>query len=183
MADQNQLVIQSLKGADPTMVHQADAPNPVPSIIDAFRSFAQSGDYNPVHLPGTEPKDYLRELALNPDILAKNIDQSSNFNFVNALKLKHMEKLSPTNDFYHMIDDNKKHAGEVLANWNPAEKHVNLDIWSNLGPNKYGPTKIRDLINQVKNEYPEAKTVGGLRETGAREYWNKPDRNIKLKVR
>src|SRR5258706_15561163 len=81
MADQNQLVIQSLKGADPTMVHQPDAPNPVPSIVDAFRSYAQSGDYNPVHLPGTEPKDYLRELLKNPDILAKNIDQASNFNF------------------------------------------------------------------------------------------------------
>ena len=41
--DQNQLVIQSLKGADPTMVHQAPEPNPVPSIVDAFRSFAGGG--------------------------------------------------------------------------------------------------------------------------------------------
>ncbi len=80
--DQNQLVIQSLKGADPTMVHQADAPNPVPSIIDAFRSYLPNPpDLNPVHLPGTEPKDYLRELLQNPDILAKNVNQASNFNF------------------------------------------------------------------------------------------------------
>ncbi len=38
-------------------------------------------DLSPVHLPGTRPADYLRELARNPDILARNIDQASNFNF------------------------------------------------------------------------------------------------------
>src|SRR5882672_12103718 len=88
MAYPNQLIIQSLMGADPSMVHQAPEPNPVPSIVDAFRSFAQSGDYNPIHLPGTEPKDYLKELAHNPDILAKNIDQASNFNFGGITRLR-----------------------------------------------------------------------------------------------
>jgi len=34
-----------------------------------------------VHLPGTKPADYLRELLRNPDILAKNIEQASAFNF------------------------------------------------------------------------------------------------------
>jgi len=40
-----------------------------------------AGPFDPVHLSGTQPKDYLRELSRNPDILAKNIDQASNFNF------------------------------------------------------------------------------------------------------
>lgn len=34
-----------------------------------------------MHLPGTKPKDYLRELYRNPDILAKNIEQASQFSF------------------------------------------------------------------------------------------------------
>src|SRR5260221_8025568 len=119
MADQNQLVIQSLKGADPTMVHQADAPNPVPSIIDAFRSYAQSGDYNPVHLPGTEPKDYLRELAHNPDILAKNIDQASNFNFGGAIKLspisRYLNKYGEDFSHFRMNDDKRGNVGDLHA--------------------------------------------------------------------
>ncbi len=61
------------------MTHQAEQPNPVRPIIDAARGYLQSGDYNPVHNPGTEPKDYLQELLRNPDILAKNIQQAGNF--------------------------------------------------------------------------------------------------------
>ncbi len=64
-----------------TMTHQAEQPNPVRPIIDAARGYLQSGDFNPVHEPGTQPADYLRELARNPDILARNIDQASQFNF------------------------------------------------------------------------------------------------------
>src|SRR5258708_3010352 len=63
------------------MTHQAEQPNPVRPIIDAARGYLQSGDFNPVHDPGTQPADYLRELYRNPDILAKNVQQASNFNF------------------------------------------------------------------------------------------------------
>ncbi len=63
------------------MTHQAEQPNPVRPIVDAARSYLQSGDFNPVHEPGTQPADYLRELFRNPDILAKNVQQASQFNF------------------------------------------------------------------------------------------------------
>ncbi len=63
------------------MTHQAEQPNPVRPIVDAARGYLQSGDYNPLHEPGTQPADYLRELFRNPDILAKNVQQASNFNF------------------------------------------------------------------------------------------------------
>ena len=76
----------SNKAAARMMTHQAEQPNPVRPIVDAVRGYLQSGDYNPVHNPGTEPKDYLRELARDPAILAKNIDQASNFNFGGVMK-------------------------------------------------------------------------------------------------
>src|SRR6267378_6634084 len=63
------------------MTHWPEQPNPVPPIVEAVRRYLQSGDYNPVHEPGTQPADYLRELLRNPDILAKNVDQASQFNF------------------------------------------------------------------------------------------------------
>jgi hypothetical protein len=43
--------------------------------------------FEPVHVAGTKPADYLRELSRNPDILRKNIDQAGNFNFVGGSKL------------------------------------------------------------------------------------------------
>src|SRR5258706_11132416 len=63
------------------MTHQPEQPNPVRPIVDAARGYLQSGDVNPVHELGTQPADYLRELLRNPDILRKNIDQASQFNF------------------------------------------------------------------------------------------------------
>src|SRR5258706_8452485 len=68
------------------MTHRAEQPNPVRPIVDAARGYLQSGDFNPVHNPGTEPKDYLRELARNPAIRAKGIEQASNFNFGGVTK-------------------------------------------------------------------------------------------------
>src|SRR5713101_7212266 len=68
------------------MTHQAEQPNPVPPIVEAVRRYLQSGNYDPVHEPGTQPADYLRELARNPDILAKNIEQASQFNFGGTIK-------------------------------------------------------------------------------------------------
>jgi hypothetical protein len=35
--------------------------------------------FEPVHMAGAKPADYLRELSRNPDILRKNIEQASNF--------------------------------------------------------------------------------------------------------
>ncbi len=75
-----------------SMTHQPEQPNPAQSVLDWLRQFYEThlqADYSPVHLPGTEPKDYLRELAQNPDILAKNIDQASNFaGMAGTLKIK-----------------------------------------------------------------------------------------------
>src|SRR5258707_2055181 len=65
-----------------SMTHQPEQPNSAQPYIDTAQRYLQSGDYDPVHLPGTRPADYLRELSRNPDILAKNIEQAGNFNFV-----------------------------------------------------------------------------------------------------
>src|SRR5258707_9727414 len=68
------------------MTHWPEQPNPVHPIVEAVRKYLQSGDYNPVHEAGTQPADYLRELARNPDILAKNIEQASQFNFGGTIR-------------------------------------------------------------------------------------------------
>jgi hypothetical protein len=76
----------TLQFSGPDMTHQAEQPNPVPGIVETARQYLQSGDYNPAHEPGTDPRDYLRELLRNPDIMAKNIDQASQFNFGGVTK-------------------------------------------------------------------------------------------------
>ncbi len=196
MADKNQLIIQSLMGADPTMVHQA--PNQVPNIIDAFKSFAQSGDYNPVHLPGTQPKDYLRELAHNPDILAKNIDQASNFNLAGAMKLKRTGAYfgKGITDYDAFKDAERSPIASVTAGYDPPGRNLHVhSIGSNLdsphqpgsvpykanyGGWSVGPSDLQDILKALVEEYPEAKTISGNRTSGARKgpVGNKdPDRN------
>jgi GNAT superfamily N-acetyltransferase len=65
------------------VLHGADQPSDIALGRGMQRAaeFMTSGDFSPVHLPGTKPQDYLTELAHNPDILAKNIDQGMSFNF------------------------------------------------------------------------------------------------------
>lgn len=61
------------------MTHQADAPNPAAPAVDFVKDRLNSVDLTPVHLPGTKPEDYLRELYRNPDIREKAIDQGRYF--------------------------------------------------------------------------------------------------------
>ncbi len=63
MPDQNQLVIQALKGADPTMVHQAQEPNPVPNIVDAFKSFASQGLQGVANQQGIQTPEWSQGLG------------------------------------------------------------------------------------------------------------------------
>src|SRR5882672_2138745 len=104
MPDQNQLVIQSLMGADPTMVHQAPEANPVPNIVDAFRSFAGGGLQGLANQQGIQTPDWSQKLG---SVLSSPEANAA----LGALKLKLMEgpaaalrKTSPTSDFYHMVD-------------------------------------------------------------------------------
>lgn len=62
-----------------SMTHYAEQSNPAQPYVNAVKSFLQAPDLSPVHLPGTQPKDYLRELSQNPDILARTIDQAQSF--------------------------------------------------------------------------------------------------------
>src|SRR5215468_8770880 len=68
------------------MTHQPRGPEPVDEILRRFIDFAQSGDYMPAHLPGTQPKDFLRELLQDHGLMEKNIEQSGSFNFGGVTK-------------------------------------------------------------------------------------------------
>ncbi len=75
--DDLQSYLDALKGQQ-SMTHQAEPP---PDMLQNYIQSLHGVDVTPQHLPGTQPKDYLRELYQNPDLLAKNVDQASNFNF------------------------------------------------------------------------------------------------------
>ncbi len=74
-----------LDDATQSMTHQPEQPNPSAPAVDALAGRFQAPDLTPAHLPGTEPKDYLRELYRNPDILARGVEQAGNFNFVGSI--------------------------------------------------------------------------------------------------
>src|SRR5215475_1266771 len=50
------------------------------NLAGQIGSFLTSGiDLNPIQSPGTQPRDYLRDLAQNPEIMRRSIEQASNF--------------------------------------------------------------------------------------------------------
>ena len=93
-----------------SMTHQPEPPNPVPGIVKPAMDYLTSGDMMPAHKPGTQPKDYLRELLQYPDIMAKNIEQASNFaGMAGTLK----GGMKPPSELYHVAGSGYK-AGQPL---------------------------------------------------------------------
>lgn len=85
---------------------------------------------------------------------------------------------------FQIKDENNKSFGNLETTYIPEDKTINIE-WIGNGrtrigsgdivgkdPNKFlqslGPSKVRSLILQLKEEYPEAKTISGFRVSGAR---------------
>jgi hypothetical protein len=77
-------------------------------------------------------------------------------------------------DEWRLMDENGQKVGwlEIVPYDNGTRLYVdNVGGFESkgYGPNSFGPSLLKHLIDQIKAEYPEAKQVGGFRISGARE--------------
>jgi hypothetical protein len=75
-------------------------------------------------------------------------------------------------DQFRMLDQDGNKVGhlEITAHNGGKDLYVdNVIGLGGLGPRDFGPALMRDLLRQLKQEYPEAETIGGFRVSGARE--------------
>jgi hypothetical protein len=61
------------------MTHWPDQPNHATPYLQALKDAWKPPNIAPIHEPGTQPQDYLNELARNPDIRAATIEQAQPF--------------------------------------------------------------------------------------------------------
>src|SRR6266436_6830745 len=188
MADQNQLVIQSLMGADPTMVHQAPGPNPVPNIVDAFRSFARGGLQGLANQQGIQTPDWSQKLGSVLNSQAAN-DAANVVGFpgLGVMKLKRTGAYfgKGITDYDVFKDAERSPIASVTAGYDPPGRNLHVhSIGSNLdsphqpgsvpykanyGGWSVGPSDLQDILKALVEEYPEAKTISGNRTSGARK--------------
>lgn len=73
-------------------------------------------------------------------------------------------------DQWRLIDDKGNKIGHLELT--PMGDKLYIDViqgMNGLGPQDFGPALMRSLFRQIKENYPEAKQVGGFRISGARE--------------
>jgi hypothetical protein len=102
-------------------------------------------DLTPVHLPGTEPKDYLRELYRNPDILARNVEQASNLNFTGAIGRGPRGRLPPRRPI-------EKTPAEIAA-----EQRYSADVRARMEAHDELPPEMR-AVSRGEDYAPAART-------------------------
>lgn len=77
---------------------------------------------------------------------------------------------------FQIRDEENKLFGNLETTYNHENKNINIE-WIGHGtgrqtPDKFiqslGPARVRSLISQLKNEYPEAKSITGYRISGSR---------------
>lgn len=72
---------------------------------------------------------------------------------------------------FRFLDENGKTVGSLsLTEYKGGEDvHVDMIMGLGVGPTEFGPALMRDLLRQIKAEFPNAKRLGGYRVSGARE--------------
>lgn len=71
--------------------------------------------------------------------------------------------------FFKMVDEAGKDSGYIELTEAEGGKHLNIEMWAKrhtIGPVSY--RVMRDVFRQLKEQFPNAETVGGFRATGAR---------------
>ena len=70
---------------------------------------------------------------------------------------------------HHIITKDGDPIGAVLGHYDPDTKTIRIEsINSATGPNALGPAASRDIMRQLKTEFPDAKSISGERVSGAR---------------
>jgi hypothetical protein len=73
-------------------------------------------------------------------------------------------------DQWRLLDEQGNKVGHLELT--PHGDRLYVDVvqgLNGLGPRDFGPALMRDLLRQIKAEYPQAKEIGGFRVSGARE--------------
>lgn len=194
--DQLQALIAALRGPNPTggtiapespeasaMTHKPEQPNPAAPYLDAASRFARGGIHGalqntPYALP---PWSDTIARALNSP--SANDAMSFGMPELGALKLSPYYRVLDTHGF-HLVDEGGQKVGSLVANWVPHKRDIYIsDIQSSL-PTKYpagatplegnelagslGHADIRSIVEALKDQFPRAETVSGLRVRGAR---------------
>lgn len=71
---------------------------------------------------------------------------------------------------FALVDQEGKDAGHLLISEHDEGKRLYVDeVFTREGPQAWGPKAVRDLLQQIKQEFPNAETLEGVRVSGARE--------------
>jgi hypothetical protein len=101
------------------------------------------------------------------------------------------ERFGPAQGFhdFELMDEKGSVTGYINLSTQDAGKTLYVDMISGvngLGPRDFGPALMRDLLKQLKQEFPEATAIKGHRVSGAREAAGKemtmPEAVVKLDV-
>jgi len=74
---------------------------------------------------------------------------------------------------FNLIDQGGKNIGSLSVYEDTINNHLDINWIGGRRPgeavaNAFGPRVIRDLLAQIKNEFPNVETIGGMRVSGAR---------------
>lgn len=90
---------------------------------------------------------------------------------VNSIKLKKTDhwtgRFANVHD-YDFVDDKGEQVGYIQVTDNGKDLFVE-NVEHKQGPQALGARQIRDIARQLKQEFPTAKTISGVRVSGARE--------------
>jgi hypothetical protein len=74
---------------------------------------------------------------------------------------------------FDLVNENGQSVGTINLSAQKGGKELYIEMINGIGeyynPNKFGPSLMRDLLRQIKQEFPEAETLTGHRVTGARD--------------
>lgn len=71
---------------------------------------------------------------------------------------------------FDLLDGEGKRVGDIQLTYDEAKQDLHVEyVRHDEGPGAFGPRAVRDLARQLKAEFPEAKTISGIRVSGARE--------------
>lgn len=86
-----------------------------------------------------------------------------------------------THDFELLIDGALR--GNLRVTEEQGGKHLYVDdIQSGRGPGSIGPA-VKDILDQLRNQFPQAETISGLRVSGAREAAGRGPEEVTLPLR
>lgn len=96
----------------------------------------------------------------------------ANLNAEQALSLPMGKSGYPDFHDFDIKDQNGQSVGKLNLSTQKQGKQLYVEMINGiggLGPRDFGPSLMRDLLRQLKQEFPEAETITGHRVSGARE--------------